>query len=70
MRAPARHRVAGGHGGKRIVDEPLTDADALALDAGAVRLEQRERLGVEHHESDAVQQPQGGVMDPQAPLVV
>ena len=31
--APAGHRVAGRHGGQRLVDERLAEAHALAVDA-------------------------------------
>ena len=68
--AAAGHSIAGRHRRQSLRDELLAEADPLTLDHGPVRLEQRERLGVEHDAPDVAQQPQRGGVDLLTTLLV
>ena len=53
--AAAGHGVAGRYRRQSLCDELLAEAGPLTVDLCPVRLEQRERLGVEHGAADIVQ---------------
>ena len=70
LRAPAGHRVARGGGGARPLDECFAEAGALPVHPRAVRLEERERLGVEDGAADLLEEREGCLVDLlAAPLV-
>ena len=70
LRSPARDRVARGGGGARPLDECFAEAGALPVHPRSVRLEQRERLGVEDGAADLPKQREGCLVDlAAAPLV-
>ena len=62
-------RPAAGHGearrrrGPGLLDEPLVQAHALAVDACAVSGQQATALGVQHGAADVVEQAERGLMD-------